>query len=90
MDVILAALGIMGIGAIAVSTYVFLVAARNYVSDDNSPSRGNPSAPVPPHQLVERNPTDRRSGRSVTFPLAVNGILIASDRRSLADRRMMI
>ena len=90
MNVILAALGIMGFGAIAISTYVFLVAARNYVSDDNRPSRGDPSEPVPPHQLVARKPTDRRNGRSVTFPLAVNGILIASDRRKHVDRRMMI
>jgi hypothetical protein len=90
MDVILAALGIMGFGAIAISTYVFLVAARNYVSDDIRPSRGNSSEPAPPRQLVARKPTDRRGGRSVTFPLAVNGILIASDRRSIAERRMMI
>jgi len=89
MDVILATLGIMGIGAIAISTYVFLVAARNYVSDDNRPYRANSSEPASPHQLVARKPTDRRGGRSVTFPLAVNGILIAIDRRILADRRRM-
>jgi len=89
MDVILASLGILGIGAIAISTYVFLVAARTYVSDDNKPARGDWSDPALPHQLVTRRPTDRRGGRSVTFPLAVNGILIASDRRTLADRRIM-
>jgi len=88
MDVILASLGIMGIGAIAVSTYVFLVAARNYVSEDNRPAQGDSSDPAVPHQLVARRPTDRRGGRSVTFPLAVNGILITSDRRTLADRRI--
>jgi hypothetical protein len=88
MDVVLATLGIMGLGAIAISTYVFLVAARNYVSDDNRPSRENSLAPAPRH-LVERKSTDRRGGRSVTFPLAVNGILIAGDRRTLADRRIM-
>ena len=89
MDVILASLGILGIGAIAISTYVFLVAARNYVSEDNRPGRSDASDPALPHQLVARRPTDRRGGRSVTFPLAVNGILIATDRRTLADRRMM-
>jgi hypothetical protein len=90
MDAVLATLGIMGFGAVAISTYVFLVAARNYVSDDNRPSRENSSEPSQPHQLVARKPTDRRGGRPVTFPLAVNGILIASDRRTLLDRRMMI
>jgi hypothetical protein len=90
MDVVLVTLGIMGFGAITVSTYVFLVAARNYVSEDNRTSRENSSEPAPPHQLVARKLSDRRSGRPVTFPLAVNGILIASDRRTLADRRIMI
>ena len=89
MDVVLATLGVMGFGAIAISTYVFLVAARNYVSDDNRPSRLNSSEPAP-SQLVARNPNDRWGGRSVTFPLAVNGILIASDRRTLFDGRIMI
>jgi hypothetical protein len=87
MDVVLATIGIMGIGAIAISTYVFLVAARNYVSDDDRPYRANSSEPPSPHQLVARKSTDRRGGRPVTFPLAVNGILIALDRRTLADRR---
>ncbi len=89
MDVVLATLGVMGFGAIAISTYVFLVAARNYVSDENRPSRLNSSEPAT-SQLVERNPNDRRGNRSVTFPLAVNGILISSDRRTLSDRRVMI
>jgi len=89
MDVILTTLGIMGLGAIAISTYVFLVAARNYVSEDNRPYQGNSSEPAPPHQLVVRKSTDRRSGRSVTFPLAVNGILITLDRRILSDRRII-
>jgi hypothetical protein len=89
MDVVLTILGIMGFGAIVISTYVFTVAARNYVSDDHKRFRGNPLESAP-HQLVARNPTDRRSGRAVTFPLAVNGILIANDRRTLPDRRLMI
>ena len=90
MDAILATLGIMGVGAIAISTYVFLVAARNYVSDDDRPYGANSSEPASPHPLIARNATDRRGGRPVTFPLAVNGILIAIDRRTLADRRLMI
>lgn len=86
MDVVLTVLGVLGFGAIAISTYVFTVAARNYVSDDHQRSHGNSlrSTPQPP---VPRNPTNRRSGRMVTFPLAVNGILIANDRRILPERR---
>jgi hypothetical protein len=87
MDVILIVLGIMGFGAIVISAYVFMAAARNYVSDEHKTThRGNlnKSAQRP---LVVRSPTDRRSGRPVAFPLAVNGILIALDRRILSDRR---
>jgi len=83
MDAVLIILGIMGLGAIVVSAYVFTVAARNYVSEDhNRYGRG----PNPAH-FVERNPVDRRSGRPVTFPLTVNGILIVHDRRVSPDRR---
>jgi hypothetical protein len=85
MDVVLTILGIMGLGAIAISTYVFVAAARNYVSDDHRRFRMESASAQP----IARNPTDRRSGRSVTFPLAVNSILIARDRRILLDRRLM-
>ncbi|MEZ5571809.1 MAG: hypothetical protein R3E64_07265 [Halioglobus sp.] len=87
MDVLLVILGVLGFGAIAISTYVFTVAARTYVSEDHRLQR-NHSADKPPSHIVPRNPIDRRSGRPVAFPLTVNGILIANDRRSLPDRRM--
>ena len=85
MDVVLIILGILGFGAIVISSYVFTVAARNYVSDERQRTKRNPGE-VTPH-FVTRSPTDRRCGRPVTFPLAVNGILIANDRRLLPDRR---
>jgi len=88
MDVILITLCVLGLGAIVISAYVFMVAARNYVSDEyktTNPGNSNDSAQ---RALVARSPTDRRSGRPVTFPLAVNGILIALDRRTVADRRV--
>ena len=87
MDVILIILGVLGLGAILISTYVFMVAARNYVSDEHMAIRGNPQEPASP-PLVSRSPTDRRTGRPVTFPLAVNGILISEDRRVTPDRRI--
>ena len=87
MDVILITLAIMGFGAIVISAYVFMVAARNYVSDErNSTNRGVLNEPAQ-RPLVARSPADRRSGKPVAFPLAVNGILIALDRRILPDRR---
>jgi len=85
MDVVLIILGVLGLGAIIVSAWVFMVAARNYVTDDSEQRR--PGGGTSPHQLVERSPTDRRSGQPVTFPLIVNGILIEQDRRVLPDRR---
>lgn len=84
MDVVLITLGVMGIGAIIVSAYVFMVAARNYVSDESAPRGPGGHAPRP---RVERSRGDRRSGAPVSFPLMVNGILIENDRRVLPDRR---
>ncbi len=83
MDAVLIILGIMGLGAIVVSAYVFTVAARNYVSEDHRRYTLGRN----PVDFVERSTVDRRSGRPVTFPLTVNGILIARDRRVLPDRR---
>ena len=86
MEVVLIVLGVLGFGAIVIATYVFTVAARNYVSaEDNHRRRAQDGAP--PRQMVPRSPTDRRSGKTVQFPLMVNGILIPEDRRHLPDRR---
>ena len=83
MDAVLIILGILGLGAIVISTYVFVVAARNYVSEGDN--RRGPA----PFQTMERSAVNRRSGRPVTFPLTVNGLLIAHDRRVLPDRRAL-
>lgn len=82
MDVILATLGFLGVGAILVATYVFVVAARNYVSEEPVALRGSAENP-----MVDRFAGDRRCGQPVTFPLMVNSILIEKDRRILPDRR---
>jgi hypothetical protein len=37
---------------------------------------------------VRRSQADRRQSALVTFPLAVNGVLITEDRRLLSDRRL--
>jgi hypothetical protein len=83
MDVVLIILGILGLGAIIISAYVFTVAARNYVSAEESARRGQRSE----RQFLERSPVDRRSGKPVEFPLTVNGVLVPKDRRRRPDRR---
>ena len=85
MDVVLIILGILGFGAIMISAFIFTVAARNYVSDDQRKDRRN--SPLAKHQMVVRRPSDRRVGQPVTFPLTVNGMLIPHDRRHTPERR---
>jgi hypothetical protein len=88
MDIVLIILGVLGVGAIAVSAYVFTVAARNYVWEDQKKQQieAHRNA-VRAQMLVPRSSTDRRSGKPVTFPLTVNGMLITADRRHQPDRR---
>jgi hypothetical protein len=73
MDLILIVLGLLGLAAILVASYVFVVAARAYVSDDPRDRDGT--------AWIERNKGDRRSGNPVQFPMTVNGLLIEADRR---------
>jgi hypothetical protein len=87
MDVILFILGVLGFGAIVIAAYVFTVAARNYVSAENHHLRQAKHTPPTPRQLVTRSPVDRRSGKTVEFPLTVNGEVIPEDRRHQPDRR---
>lgn len=89
MDVLLIIMGAMGFMAILISTYVFIVAARNYVSDDQTPFL-NKAQVINRRLPVERSRTDRRSGRHVSFPLTVNGILIPNERRFMPDRRIAV
>jgi len=86
MDVVLIVLGVLGFGAIVISAYVFTVSARNYVSADeeNQRKRRVNSSGKP---WVMRASRERRSGKTVQFPLTVNSILIPEDRRHQPDRR---
>ncbi len=86
MEVILITLGVLGLGAIVFSAWVFMVAARNYVSDEPSYYKRT-SGRRGPHHYIDRNSSDRRTGHPATFPLMVNGILIEKDRRVQPDRR---
>ena len=86
MDVVLIILGVLGLGAIIIAAYVFTVAARNYVSAEDNHRRQTENG-APTARPVPRSPTDRRSGRTVQFPLSVNGVVIPEERRHLPDRR---
>ena len=80
MDTLLLILGVIGLFAILVSAYVFTVAARNYVSDDET-------SVYPGAHGQERRQRERRSGRPVEFPLTVDGVELTEDRRRQPDRR---
>jgi hypothetical protein len=86
MDVVLVILGVLGFGAIVIAAYVFTVAARNYVSEDDL-SGDRPPGRETTDRFVQRQPGDRRRGIPVTFPITVKGVRIARDRRVRPDRR---
>ncbi len=79
MDTLLLILGAIGLVAIVISAYVFTVAARNYVSEDESDGGAG--------EMQERRREERRSGVQVTFPLSINGMELTRDRRRNAERR---
>jgi hypothetical protein len=87
MDIVLIILGVLGFGAIVIAAYVFTVAARNYVSNESHPDR-MPNAQDPAGAFVERRPVDRRRSTPASFPITVNSVMIARDRRSQPDRRL--
>ncbi len=80
MDTLLLILGGFGLFAILVSAYVFTVAARNYVSEEEAISH-----PESPHR--DRRRGERRSNEPVDFPLSVDGVELNTDRRRQPDRR---
>jgi hypothetical protein len=85
MDVILVMLGVLGFGAIVIAAYVFTVAARNYVSEEEALE--GKSFQRSRSEFVQRQPRDRRQGIPVTFPITVNGVRIPRDRRTGQERR---
>ena len=86
MDVILIILGVLGFGAIVIAAYVFTVAARNYVSDDDNTDQ-NMTNRFHQDAYIMRASRDRRQGIPVEFPMTVNSVVIKRDRRGLTERR---
>jgi hypothetical protein len=82
MDTLLIILGTVGITAIMLSAYIFTVAARTYVSEQEAePAEGLRSGGV------DRRSVERRSGYPVSFPLRTRGHMLEAERRRRRDRR---
>jgi len=88
MNAVLLILGVLGFGAVVISAYVFTVAARNYVSDDDN-TEESLSHTSHSNQYIPRAQSDRRQISVTSFPITVNGMTIDSDRRKLPDRRLL-
>ena len=87
MNTVLLILGVLGLGAVIIAAYVFTVAARNYVSEHKHHETERSERPAAP---ITRSNKDRRQTTNVLpFPITVNGILVAEERRWLPDRRMV-
>lgn len=78
MDTVLLILGVLGIGAVIISAYVFLVTARDSASGDSATAQLT---------LVERDNCDRRVKKQFDFPMTVNGVYIPTERRVTLERR---
>jgi len=85
MNSVLLILAVLSVGAVAIATYVFTVAARNYVSD-SAEDAGRPSRHD--RAFIERSAKDRRRGDNIIqFPITlINGEVVSYDRR-VDDRR---
>lgn len=87
MGTVLTGIAVLGLGALVISVYVFAVAARNFVSDDEEEGELQPE-PGTLASINARSGDDRRKAPPVLlFPATINGVLIPEDRRHLPDRR---
>ena len=88
MNIVLLILGILGIGAILIAAYVFTVAARNYVSDEDAETDLVDEAEENRLYVVRSNSDRRQFSGEIRFPLELpTGEVVSFDRRSTPDRR---
>jgi hypothetical protein len=86
MDTILTIIAVLGLGALLISVFIFVMAARRFVSDEATPDTTSTFAPT--HKPRTRE--DRRQQPTPNvFPININGRTVAHDRRAGADRREM-
>lgn len=101
MDAVITLLGVLGIGALLISVYVFAMAARRFVADEE-PERHLYEEPHPSDDeagsdygaasnddsWMPRSGQDRRQNDApVVFPITVNGEMISRERRQGERRR---
>ena len=91
MNILLTVIGILGLGALLISTWIFAAAARRYVTGESRrEKRAALDSDLSPYRRpwIERSPQDRRSSDApVSFPLQIDDLRIEVDRRMNPDRR---
>ncbi|MBN7797418.1 hypothetical protein [Parahaliea mediterranea] len=84
MEAVVYMLGGMGVTALCLSAFVFVTAARFYVSGDGGAAGGGRD----PRYFVKRSRSDRRRRACHSFPFEINGVVVERDRRSGRERRL--
>jgi hypothetical protein len=94
MDTVLTVIGILGLGALIIAAWVFVSAAKRYVTGEDlrEEMEALQSDLSPYKHWVDRSKKDRRKDPNaahgpMSFPAVIDGILIKEDRRQHPDRR---
>ncbi|MFK8042973.1 hypothetical protein [Congregibacter sp.] len=90
MDVLLTVIGILGLGAFLIAAWVFVSAAKRYITGEDlrEEMEAMESDLSPYRHWKHRSGTDRRKNHhSNVFPLNLDGFVIEHDRRRHHDRR---
>jgi hypothetical protein len=100
VDILLTVIAILGLGALIIAAWVFVSAARRFVTgedmaeemralnSDLSPYSSGYEAPAK-RSWVPRSGSDRRVRSNVVeFPTVINGEFLPRDRRQQPDRRL--
>lgn len=87
MDTVLLIIGVLGFGAVVIAAYVFMIAARNYVTETGLAEPANPLTSAAT-AFIQRSPRNRRQLVQFDFPMTLNGLLVPAERRVLGDRRL--
>jgi hypothetical protein len=82
IDALLTAIGVLGLGALLISMYVFAAAARRFVSDGEEYELAGRS-----DWVLRSGSERRRDDRPILFPITINGQLVPQERREGSDRR---
>ncbi|WP_008294373.1 hypothetical protein [Congregibacter litoralis] len=97
MEVLLTVIGILGLGAFLIAAWVFVSAAKRYITgEDLREELEAMQSDLSPYssrtersggQFKERSGKDRRQHHANVFPLKIDGVVIDRDRRVHNDRR---